>query len=174
MGHIVLVGMMGAGKTTIGRALARNRGWAFIDSDAQVEARAGRTVAEIWAAEGEQEFRTLESAVLLEALAADAPAVIAAAGGTVLDRNNSDLLRSHRPVVWLRADSGTLVQRLGEGLGRPLLVTEPAAALRRLAAEREPLYAQVADVTIDVDLMEPERVVELIEEALGIDGAPNS
>ncbi len=163
--------MMGAGKTTIGRALARNRGWAFVDSDAQVEARAGRTVAEIWAAEGEPGFRALESAALLEALAATEPAVIAAAGGTVLDRSNWELLRSHRPVVWLRADPDTLAQRLGEGSGRPLLAAEPATALKSLAAVREPLYAEVADVTIDVDLLEPARVVELIEGALSDDGA---
>ena len=165
---------MGAGKTTIGRALASNRNWEFSDSDAQVEARAGRTVADIWAAEGEKGFRTLESTALREALAAEEPAVIAAAGGTVLDPSNRALLRRHQPVVWLRADPTTLAQRLGDGTGRPLLADEPAAALKALAAEREPLYAEVADVTIDVDFLGPQKVVELIEVALRDDGEDDS
>lgn len=166
--------MMGAGKTTIGRALARSRGWEFIDSDAQVEGRAGRTVAEIWAAEGEQGFRALESTALLEAMATERPSVIAAAGGTVLDPRNWDALRSHHPVVWLRADPSTLAQRLGDGSGRPLLGAEPAAALKALAVQRQPLYAEVADVTIDVDYLKPQEILELIEVALRDDGADNA
>jgi shikimate kinase len=164
--HIVLVGMMGAGKTTIGRALAVNRGWEFVDSDAQVEAVAGRTVAEIWAAEGEQGFRTLESTALLEALTAQQPTVIAAAGGTVLDPANCEALAAHRPVIWLRADPTTLAARLGEGTGRPLLANDPASALHALAAERAPFYVKVADITIDVDERQPADVVEAIEAAL--------
>lgn len=167
--HIVLVGMMGAGKTTVGRALAARRGWDFVDSDAQVEARAGRTVAEIWASDGEPAFRSLESEALAGALASERPAVIAAAGGTVLDPANVSLLRSHRPVVWLRADPATLAARLGNGGGRPLLATDPATTLKELAAERDPFYAAVADAIVDVDDLTAHEVVEAVERALDDD-----
>lgn len=169
--HIVLVGMMGAGKTTVGRALAERRNWDFLDSDAQVEARAGKSVAAIWSADGEQGFRALESTVLTEALAAERPAVIAAAGGTVLDPVNLERLRAHRPVVWLRADPATLATRLGDGTGRPLLGASPSEVLGALAIEREPLYAEVADVVIDVDDLETAEVISATEAALGGLGA---
>lgn len=162
--------MMGAGKTTVGRALAERRNWDFLDSDAQVEARAGRSVADIWAADGEPGFRALESTALAEALAAARPAVIAAAGGTVLDPSNCQLLRDHRPVVWLRADPETLATRLGDGAGRPLLGTDPVLALKTLAIERAPLYAEVADIIIDVDGLEPSAVVSATEAALAEKG----
>lgn len=163
----MLVGMMGAGKTTVGKALAQRRDWEFVDSDAQVESRAGRSVAEIWAADGEGAFRALESAALAEALAAERPAVIAAAGGTVVDPANYQRLAAHRPVVWLRADPATLAARLGDGAGRPLLGTDPPGALRALAIAREPLYTEVADIVIDVDGLDPSEVVAATEAALG-------
>jgi shikimate kinase len=167
--HIVLVGMMGSGKTTVGAELARRRQWDFVDSDAQVEARAGRTVAAIWAAEGEDGFRTLESAALAEAVASARPSVIAAAGGTVLDPGNRRLLARHRPVVWLRAAPDTLSARLGDGAGRPLLSSDPAGALEALAAIRYPLYEDVADVVVDVDRLDPVEVADAIETAVGGD-----
>ncbi|HYX45072.1 MAG TPA: bifunctional shikimate kinase/3-dehydroquinate synthase, partial [Acidimicrobiales bacterium] len=163
----MLVGMMGAGKSTVGQALARRRGWDFLDSDAAIEARTGRTVAEIWAAEGEAAFRRLESEVLAEALARERPAVVAAAGGVVLSPVNRARLRDSEAVVWLRARPETLVPRVATGSHRPLLGSDPLGVLRRLAAEREPLYAQVADVTVDVDGLAAEQVVALVEEALG-------
>src|SRR4051794_9353844 len=158
--------MMGAGKTTVGRALAERRNWDFLDSDAQVEARAGKTVAAIWSADGEQGFRALESTVLTEALASERPVVIAAAGGTVLDPANLELLRAHRPVVWLRADPDTLAARLGDGAGRPLLGADPPRVLKELAIEREPLYAEVADIVIDVDDLVTSEVISATEAAL--------
>ena len=158
--------MMGSGKTTVGRAAARRLGWDFFDSDQQVEARTGRTVAEIWREEGEQGFRHLEKEALADALAATAaqPAVIAAAGGTVLDPANRDLLRAHPPVVWLRARPETLAARIqaGHGEHRPLLDVDPAAALRRLNAEREPCYREVADEVVDVDEVPRDRVVDRV------------
>jgi 5-deoxy-5-amino-3-dehydroquinate synthase len=157
--------MMGVGKSTVGQALARRRGWDFFDSDASIETRTGRTVAQIWAAEGEPAFRRLESEVLAEALAAERPSVIAAAGGVVLDPANRERLRS-QAVVWLRARPETLVPRVATGTHRPLLDDDPVAVLARLASERERLYSEVADVTVDVDGLPPERVVALVEEAL--------
>ena len=158
---------MGAGKSTVGQALARRRGWDFFDSDARIEARTGRTVAEIWAHEGEPAFRRLESEVLAEALAGARPSVVAAAGGVVLDPANRSRLRECQTVVWLRARPETLVPRVATGTHRPLLDSDPAGVLTRLAAEREPLYAEVADVTVDIDGLPPEQVVALVEEALG-------
>ena len=158
---------MGAGKSTVGRGLAAHRGWDFVDSDADIEARTGRTVAEIWAADGEPAFRRLESEALAEALASERPAVVAAAGGVVLDAANRARLRDCESVVWLRARPGTLVSRVASGTHRPLLDSDPEAVLTRLVAEREPLYAEVADVTVDVDGLAPEQVVALVEESLG-------
>ena len=157
---------MGVGKSTVGQALARRRGWEFVDSDTRIEARTGRTVAEIWATEGEPAFRRLESEVLDEALAGGRPAVVAAAGGVVLDPANRARLRDCA-VVWLRARPETLVPRVATGNHRPLLDRDPAGVLARLATERAPLYAEVADVTVDVDGLAPEQVVALVEEAVG-------
>jgi shikimate kinase len=158
--------MMASGKTTVGRAAARRLGWDFCDSDQQVEARTGRTVAEIWREDGEAAFRRLEKEALADAIAATAerPAVIAAAGGTVLDPASRALLRDHRPVVWLRARPDTLLGRIktGHGNHRPLLDVDPAGALRRLDAERAPCYREVADAVIDVDRLPRDRVVDRV------------
>ncbi len=164
--HLVLVGMMAAGKTTVGRAVAARLGRPFSDSDELVEARTGRTVREIFARDGEAAFRVLETAALVEALAVEEPQVIAAAGGVVLEAANRSALR--RPgvrVVWLRADPHVLEGRLEAAGGpghRPLLDGDPGAALRRLAAEREPLYREVADVVVDVGGLTPGDVVERV------------
>ncbi|HEX7277443.1 MAG TPA: shikimate kinase [Acidimicrobiales bacterium] len=148
---IVLVGMMGAGKSAVGRRLARRLDWDLFDSDRQVEAMTGRTVPEIWKADGEAAFRRLESQVLADALGSTTPKVIAAAGGVVLDPDNRRLLGLHRPVVWLRAPVEILIARVRKGEGRPLLADDPAAAMRRLDAERRPFYEEIADLTVDVD-----------------------
>jgi len=158
--------MMGAGKTTVGRALAARRGWTFLDSDAEIEARTGRTVAQIWAADGEPVFRALESEVLTAALRSDEPAVVAAAGGCVLDPVNRSLLSADGQVVWLRARPSTLEGRVTSGTHRPLLDVDPAAVLARLASDRRDLYAEVADVTVDVDELGADEVVDRIEAAL--------
>jgi shikimate kinase len=162
---IVLVGMMGAGKTSVGRRLAECRGWEFFDSDRQIESTTGRTVAEIWRTDGEPAFRRLEAQVLADALASTTPRVIAAAGGTVLDEGNRRLLRLHKPVVWLRCRPGTLVARVMSGTHRPLLDEDPAGVLERLAAARRPYYEVVADVVVDVDDLTPEQVVACVEAA---------
>jgi shikimate kinase len=163
---ILLVGMMGAGKTSVGRRLAEMRGWEFFDSDRQIEAMTGRTVAEIWRGDGEPAFRKLEAQVLADALASSTPRVIAAAGGTVLDENNRRLMRLHHPVVWLRGRPETLATRVTSGVHRPLLDEDPAGTLHRLAAERRPYYEEVADVIVDVDDLTPEQVVACVEAAI--------
>jgi shikimate kinase len=159
--HIVLVGMMGSGKTTVGRLLAARLGWAYLDSDAMVEASTGSTVPEIFAARGEAAFRAEESRVLAEAVHSPGPTVVSAAGGSVLSPGNRAQLTGSI-VVWLRADPATLAARVGTGVGRPLLDDDPAGALQALDAVRRPLYEEVADVVVDVDELDPATVVDRI------------
>lgn len=150
--HIVLVGMMGAGKSTVGRALAAQLGRPLFDSDAMIEARAGRTVREIWVTEGEPAYRVIETGVLLEALADPEPAVIAAAGGVVLSAaNRSALAESNALVVWLLADVELLLARVRSGGHRPLLDDDPEAMLRQMYHDRAALYQEVSDAVISVD-----------------------
>jgi shikimate kinase len=161
--HLVLVGMMGAGKSTVGRIVAHRLDRPFLDSDAVIEERTGRTVREIFATAGEQAFRDLETAVLGEALASDEPSVIAAAGGVVLSpQNRSMLSEADARVVWLLADPELLLQRVRSGMHRPLLDDDPAATLQRMWDEREPLYREVADAIVSVDHRTVAEVVEAV------------
>ena len=159
---ILLVGMMGAGKSTVGPALARRLGWSYVDSDEQVVRRTGRTVPELFAERGEAAFRAEEKQALREAVAAEGPAVVSVAGGAVLDAGNRDVLREGGTVVWLRAPVATMVDRVGAGEGRPLLGDDPAAAVARLYEQRRPLYAEVADIVVDVGHLSPAETVEEI------------
>ena len=165
--HIVLVGMMGAGKTTVGRLLAERTGRPFLDSDQAIERDTGRTVAEIFATDGEAAFRSLETQVLRDMLDRDEPAVIAAAGGTVLDATNRARMRARGTVVWLRVDPALLPERVHGSIHRPLLADDPAATLRRLAVERENLYRQTAHQTVDVDGLDPHQVADRIMAVTG-------
>ena len=157
--RVLLVGMMGAGKTTIGRRLARKLSRPFIDSDQQVELRTGRTVREIFEADGEPAFRVLEADALEDALATPSPSVIAAAGGTVLSEGNRDRMREGGVVVWLRADPDVLAGRVRSGVHRPLLADDPAQVLRDLDAQRRDLYDAVADHIVDTTDRAPDEVV---------------
>jgi shikimate kinase len=162
--------MMGSGKTTVGKAVAQRLGWDFVDSDRQVEVREGRAVEDIWLHQGEHGFRELEVAALADAFAStgERPAVIAAAGGVVLDPRNRALLKQHPPVVWLRAEPATLAVRVGTGAGRPLLAVDPAATLARLNQARSPLYAEVATAVVDVDQLSPADVVDRVIAAAAV------
>ena len=164
--RVLLVGMMGAGKTTVGSALAARLGVPYLDSDAQVERRTGRTVPELFVERGEAAFRAEEKRALAEAVTSDGPVVVSVAGGAVLDPENRNRLRQAGTVVWLRAPVDTLAARVGAGVGRPLLGDDPAAALARLYTERRPLYAELADVVVDVEHLTPHEAVEQILDAL--------
>ena len=161
--HVVLVGLMGTGKSTVARAIGERLGRPVIDTDAVVEQRAGRSVRELFVEVGESAFRDLESDVLRDALASPTPSVIAAAGGVVVREANRDLLRSSGArVVWLCADPDTLVERVRGAGHRPLLDADPAGTLQRMAEQREPWYRQVADAIVLVDHRSVGEVVEAV------------
>lgn len=150
--HLVLVGMMGAGKSSVGRVLARKLDRPLLDSDELVEERTGRTVREIWAADGEASFRELETEALIDAIHADEPSVIAAAGGVVLSATNrAALAASGAHVVWLLANVEVLVERVRQGSHRPLLDEDPEGMLRKMYDDRDEWYREVADAIVSVD-----------------------
>lgn len=157
---------MGAGKSTVGRELAQRLGFPYLDSDEQVARRTGRSVPELFIERGEAAFRAEEKRALAEAVTSDQPVVVSVAGGAVLDPDNRHRLRQGGTVVWLRADLSTLAARVGAGEGRPLLGDDPAAALQRLYEQRRPIYAELADVVVDVDHLSPQHAVDEIIGAL--------
>ena len=167
--HILLVGMMGAGKTTTGKLVARRLGWNYKDSDADVEAATGLTVPDLFARDGEAAFRAAEANVLTAACRDESPAVISVAGGAVLNADNRRLIAASGTVVWLRARPETLAARVGDGAGRPLLGNDPAEAMARLFEERAPYYAEVADAVIDVEGLTLEAVADRVMAAAGLE-----
>jgi shikimate kinase len=153
--NLVLVGPMGAGKTSVGRQLAERLGLAFADVDREIEAHAGASVATIFECEGEAGFRAREAAILADLLAGG-ERLIATGGGAVLDAGNRRLLRERGFVVYLRIDVHGQLQRLARDRARPLLQREDREdVLRQLALVREPLYAEVADLGFDTGDMAP-------------------
>lgn len=150
--HLVLVGMMGTGKSTVGRVIARKLDRPLLDSDELIEERTGRTVREIWSADGEDAFRALETEMLIATLAVEEPAVIAAAGGVVLaEANRAALADADAHVVWLLASVDVLIDRVKNGTHRPLLDDDPERVLRQMFADREELYRDAADAIVSVD-----------------------
>jgi shikimate kinase len=163
----VLVGLPGSGKTTTGRRLAARLSVTFADSDVLVERRAGRSVAEIFAEDGEEAFRILEAEVVAEALARFY-GVLALGGGAVLDQaTRGALLIGPAPVILLRSSVRTLARRVGDGRGRPLLAGDTASKLGSLATAREPLYREVATHVVSTDRRSSSRVASEIAELLG-------
>jgi 5-deoxy-5-amino-3-dehydroquinate synthase len=164
--HIVLVGMMGAGKTSTGRRLAALLGRRFVDTDALIEADAQTSIGEIFQREGEQGFRVREWRVFDDALSSPVPSVIATGGGAVLDDENRARLGAEAEVVWLRARPSTLADRV-EGIPeRPLLGEDAHAALVDLEPQRRPLYEQVAGSVVDVDELDHEATVMAVIRAI--------
>lgn len=151
--HIALVGLMGSGKTTVGRRVAKLLARPFVDADEAFVPRYGRTVADVFDTEGEAGFRRREAELLAELLAVTAPLVLGCGGGVVTVEGNRRRLREPDVhVVWLRADPAFLATRVAAKPDRPLLAGgEPAEVLGRLHAERAGLYAEVADEVVDVE-----------------------
>jgi shikimate kinase len=172
--HLVLVGMMGVGKSSVGRRLALRLGRPFVDTDRIVEERAGRTVAEIFADQGEPAFRALESQAVQQVLGSRDWAVVAFGGGAVLDPANRELAREAALVVWLQAPARELARRVGSaqrrsGAGRPLLPSgQPAqAVLDGIARQREDTYRAAAHLLIDTAGRSPGQVATAVLAATG-------
>ena len=156
--RVVLVGPMGAGKSTVAGLLAARWGVAARDTDDDIEASAGRPIPEIFVDDGEERFRALERAAVAEALAAH-DGVLALGGGSVLDADTRSDLRSQR-VVFLRVGLTDAVKRVGLGSGRPLLLGNVRSRLKLLLDERQPVYDSVADFTVDTDGRDPHDVAD--------------
>ncbi|MFP3872943.1 MAG: shikimate kinase AroK [Thiohalophilus sp.] len=164
--NIFLVGLMGAGKTTIGRQLAQDLGKEFIDSDHEIEARTGVNIPLIFELEGEAGFREREAAMLDELTGRD-NVVLATGGGAVLREENRRHLKQRGTVVYLQANVKQLLERTRKDKNRPLLQTDdPEARLTRLLQEREPLYLELADVVVNTDHGNIRSVVDTILEKL--------
>jgi len=151
-GHIVIMGPMGSGKTTIGRLLARRLARGFVDNDAQIERTSGRTAAEIADADGVDALHVREARVLRDALDARVPAVITAAASTVHDAALRERLRTTTFVIWLTAEPKTLARRTATGSSaRPRLDSDHLTVAERQRVERDPLFADVADLLVSTD-----------------------
>jgi len=164
---VYLVGMMGAGKTTVGRLLARRLKLRFLDSDHEIERRCGAAVPLIFDIEGEDGFRARESAVLAELTALEG-VVLATGGGAVLAEDNRRRLAACGAVVYLRAQPEDLYERVRQDRNRPLLATaDPLARLRALYLERDPLYRSVADLVVDTGRQSVQALVGTLIDQLG-------
>jgi len=159
---LILVGMMGAGKSTIGRLLARASGFEFVDCDREIEARSGVSIATIFEHEGESGFRKRESA-LIDELTQRSRIVLATGGGAVLSAENRERLRSRGLVLYLQASADEILRRTAADRSRPLLqVADPRARIVELLMQREPLYAQVAHLTFASPAANPRRLLKRI------------
>lgn len=170
---IVLIGMMGVGKSSIGRRLGTRLGIPFVDADAEIERAAGMSIADIFARHGEDAFRSGEARVIARLLNGG-PQVLATGGGAVMNAATRALIQQRGISIWLSAEFDLLLRRISKRKSeRPLLQTaDPAATLRELMAEREPIYAQ-ADVTVQSrDVPHDAVVAEIIERLADFLGGP--
>lgn len=162
---IALVGLMGVGKTSIGRRLAQRLGLSFVDADVEIEAAAGASIEEIFERHGEAAFRDGERRVIARLLE-QPPHVLATGGGAIMDPSTRALLRQRAISVWLRADLDLMLSRVARRNNRPLLKNgDRRAVLEKLMAERYPAYAE-ADLTVDSVDGPPEATVERVMAAL--------
>lgn len=164
MRAVVLVGLMGAGKSTVGALVARSAGLPLVDVDTVIESRTGRTVRELWEGGGEAAYRHLESEVVLEAIRRG-NVVLAAPGGVVLDPEVRAAVEDSF-VVWLRADPTTLAGRVTEDDHRPLLGHDSLTVLTAMSRERAVLYEAMADLVVDADHDDAGAVATRIVDAL--------
>jgi len=167
MTHLALVGLMGSGKSTVGRRVAERLRRSFVDSDREVERRTGRSVRDLFAERGETEFRRLEAEVMADTLRSDRPMVVAAAGGAVLNEETRRLLRESARTVFLDASVERLLERVGARANksrghRPLLDGDPENKLREMERVRRDLYLEVSAHRVEVDDKTLEQVVDEI------------
>ena len=164
---VVLVGMMGSGKSSVGKRLGARLGLPFVDADTEIETAAGMTIPEIFAQRGESEFRDGERRVIARVLATRSPLVLATGGGAFMNEETRRRIAELGISIWLKATPEVLMRRVRKRSNRPLLQTaDPEGTLRRMLTEREPAYA-LADLTL-ISREEPhEVVVDEIVAALG-------
>ncbi|MGE0744844.1 MAG: shikimate kinase [Rhodospirillales bacterium] len=162
---VVLVGLMGAGKTCIGARLAERLGLEFADADTEIEAAAGCSIEDIFVIYGEPAFRDVERRVIARLLSGPVK-VIATGGGAFMDQETRAAVKAHATSIWLRADLDLLLNRVGRRNNRPLLKKgDPREVLKRLMAERYPAYAE-ADLVVDGTREPPDATVDRVIEAL--------
>ncbi len=167
MQNLFLIGLMGAGKTTVGRMLARRLGKRFVDSDHEIEARTGASIPWIFEIEGEASFRRREAEMICE-LTAQSGIVLATGGGAILNPANREFLKKRGTVIYLRASVDSILHRTSHDKNRPLLQTaNPRQRLEELTAQREPLYQEIADITIDTGRPNVQAMVHTILQQIG-------
>ncbi len=175
--HIALIGLMGTGKSTVGRRLAKRINYGFFDTDDELQLSTGRTVRDIFATDGEEAFRDLEGQTLSDACARVEPLVIAVAGGGVLRQSNQILITHMTHRIWLTADLELITRRvsaraLSKQGHRPLIDDDPRARLTQLYSERSSVYASLATSTIDVTDLKINEVVDALTTIVTMEVAP--
>jgi len=164
--NILLIGYRGTGKTTVAKCLARRLGWDWIDADVEIERRAGKSIAEIFAQQGEEAFRDLETEVVADLTAGDSQ-ILALGGGAILREENRRRIASAGTVVWLKASAETIHARITAdattaGRRPNLTASGGMAEIRELLDFRTPIYRQCADLQIDTDERTPDEIAEEI------------
>ena len=162
--RVILIGMMGAGKSTIGRLLSRRTGWQYVDNDELVEQSTGRLAADLMATDGEEALHRAEREAFRLAASLEPPVIVGVAGAVVLDPDAHRELREATDVIWLRASPSVLVKRV-RGTERRL-GAESHEWMDRATADREALYRSAADITVDVDDRGPDEIVDFILDTL--------
>lgn len=162
MQNLILIGFMGAGKTTVGQALAKSRGLRFADTDQLIEARAGQTISDLFAEQGEAAFRDMETALLKDLRSDDRPTVYSVGGGLPMREENRMLLSQLGTVIYLTIQPETVLRRLEGDTTRPLLSgTGVRERVEKLLAVRDPFYREAAQILVSV---EEKTVSDLVEE----------
>ena len=159
---IALIGMMGAGKSSVGRCLNRRTGLALHDTDEIVAAKFGMSISEIFSQHGEKKFREAETRALRR-MRTERQAIIVTGGGIVLRKENAEILKGHGVIVWLEGDEETLFARACRKQDRPLLQTKnPRKVFSQILGSRRPLYANIADIRVDTSVLTDEEVAVAI------------
>lgn len=162
---IVLIGVPGAGKSTVGQLLAEKLNLNFVDTDLVIEQKAGKSISDIFVQDGEPVFRALEKQVVADAISYD-DFVVSVGGGALMDADTRELVKKQE-CVWLQAGLSQAVDRVGMNKNRPLLLGNVRGQLADLMAAREPLYIECAKHVVDTNNMTPDQVVEQIIETVG-------
>jgi shikimate kinase len=160
--RVVLLGMMGSGKSSVGRALSERTGWRFVDNDELVQEATGRTARQLLAERGEAAMRAAESAALHAGVALAPPVIVATAAGTILDPNHRERLRDAGFVVWLHAPAEALAARAVGADHRPWLEEDPVGWFRAALEERAPWYREISDLEIDTASRDPSEAAQTI------------